>query len=93
MESGLLGKVNKSGVIAANNNMLCNENPITVLTAIFEYQIKGTLAFSSKDEYVIHPMCYEHFSCYVDDQTLVYPEKSDNDGDNVYMEIIEDTFV
>jgi len=93
VESGLLGKINKTGVIAANNNMLCNKNPITVLTAIFEYQIKGTLIFSSTDEYVIHPMCYEHFSCYIDDQTLVYPEKSDNDGDNVYMEIIEDTFM
>lgn len=89
VESGLLGKINKQGTIAANNSMLCNADPITVLTAVFEYQIKGTLNFAKNDEYVIHPMCYEHFTCYVDDHTLVYPEKSDNDGDNVYMDIVE----
>ncbi len=89
IESGILGKVNKKSEIKPDNQMLRNAESITVITAVFEYQIKGRLNFTSRDEYIIHPMCYEHFSCFVDDHTLVYPEKSDNDGDEVYMQLVK----
>lgn len=68
LESGLVGEV---------TNVSQNENLIFFVRAIFEYQNKGKLSFKKNVAYVLHPMCYEHFSCRVHEDSLVLPSATD----------------
>lgn len=81
LESGLVGKVIDYKVIAKGHPKFNNESEITLITAQFEYQIKGRLSFNVNDLYVIHPMCYEHYTCKLHKKVLVYPDKASDEGD------------
>ena len=91
LESGLVGKVANVSYIYVDNegkdkHMSKNvppspENAIQVIRAKFEYQVKGRINFNKDAEYVIHPMCYEHFECCLGMRTLVYPEQFADDSE------------
>ncbi len=72
LESGLIGKFNE--ISPGKDN-------IHFIKAKFEYQVKGRLSLNKEDLYVIHPMCYEHFECSIDNMVLVYPDEFDDDGE------------
>lgn len=81
LESGLIGKINdisRRRVKDDDTQNLTINNSIQIVKAKFEYQIKGRLFLNKDDWFVLHPMCYEHFSCLVGNQTLVHP--GDLDG-------------
>lgn len=81
LESGLIGKVNTISFLQVEEDgseKATVKNSVQVVKAKFEYQIKGRLFFDSDEWYVLHPMCYEHFSCRVGKMTLVYPGEIDN---------------
>lgn len=84
LESGLLGVVSEQDEIRPNNTYLGNSETIHVITARFEYQIKGFLNFNNNEYYVIHPMCYEHFTCFVDKNTLIYVDKFSDENDIIH---------
>lgn len=84
LESGLIGIVSEHNEIKPHNTYLGNEKSIHVITARFEYQIKGFLTFSNNEYYVIHPMCYEHFTCYVDKNTLIYMDRASDEHDIIH---------
>ena len=85
IESGLVGKVNDIShkyVLDDNDckkRIPSKENSIRIITAKFEYQVKGRLTVNKTDYYVLHPMCYEHYECFVGDHTLVYPDQFEDD--------------
>ncbi len=77
-ETGLLGKVQRVRKIDAKNIEQFNaERPLNIIDAIFEYQFKGNIKKSSKSQYVIHPMCYEHFNCFVGMRSMVNTDSFD----------------
>ena len=55
--------------------------PFDLIIANFEYQIKGKITATLTDQYVIHPMCYEYYRCYVDDCSMVYPNRFADEED------------
>lgn len=81
LESGLVGRVNDISLMQVKDDddrERSRENSIQIVKAKFEYQIKGRLFWHRETWYVLHPMCYEHFSCWVGEQTLVYPGDMDD---------------
>ncbi len=77
-ETGLLGKVQRVRQIDAQNIEQFNaERPLNIIDAIFEYQFKGNIKKSSQSQYVIHPMCYEHFNCFVGMRSMVNTDSFD----------------
>lgn len=83
LESGLVGSAGSCDTISAGS-ILNNHNTVQVINARFEYQIKGNLMFSKDDFYVIHPMCYEHFTCYLAPYVLVYADKNSDELDIIH---------
>lgn len=76
LESGLVGKISEISHCNMNENtkeIKPTDKTIQVIKARFEYQVKGRLRLNREDYYVLHPMCYEHFECFVGCRTLVYP--------------------
>lgn len=80
LESGLIGVVSSIEVIPANSP-LHNDRDITLVMARFEYQIKGFLMFDKDEYYVVHPMCYEHYTCELNKHVLVYVDKNSDNQD------------
>lgn len=72
LESGLVGKINE---------ISSNKDNVYFIKAKFEYQVKGRLSLNKEDLYVLHPMCYEHFECSIDNMVLVYPDEFDDDDE------------
>ena len=81
IESGLVGKINEISDMPTIDPNDSEEVRLRIIKARFEYQVKGHLTLNRDDYYVIHPMCYEHFACYVDTKTIVFPDTSSNDSD------------
>lgn len=87
LESGLLGKINEISYMyvdeeeSSRNKVPTQDNSIRIITAKFEYQVKGRLAVNRTDYYVLHPMCYEHYECSVGNHTLVYPDQFEDDAE------------
>ena len=87
LESGLVGTYEKE-VLMYSSQVKESEkkethnvtNSYRLVEALYEYQVKGRLRFSDENYYVIHPMCYEHFGCRVRKQTLVFPNRIDDDS-------------
>lgn len=79
LESGLVGEV---------ANVHIGENGIYHIKAKFEYQIKGKLSFVKSMAYVLHPMCYEHYSCQLHEDSLVLPSSLDS-ADEIINSIIK----
>lgn len=92
LESGLLGVVTDVEYI---NNMekMHSDKKIRVITARFEYQVKGSLFFNTDEYYVIHPMCYEHFTCGVNPYTLVYVDKNSDPNDKIITLLKNDVLI
>lgn len=51
---------------------------INIIDALFEYQFKGNLQRNSEVQYVIHPMCYEHYNCSVGLRSMVNTDSYDS---------------
>lgn len=78
-ETGLLGKVSKVRTIDATNiKQFGIDGQINIVDALFEYQFKGRIHKGDENQYVIHPMCYEHFNCYVGMRSMVNTDSFDN---------------
>lgn len=88
VESGMLGKYKREDLIPPNSDTFKNEKTIKIITTLFEYQIKGQLFFAPDDQYIIHPMCYEYFTNWIDYNALVYPAPID-DEDDIIVEILQ----
>lgn len=81
MESGLVGKMVDSSIVhLAGLDDDTMEICYRAVKATFEYQVKGRLKMNWDTKCVIHPMCYEHFGCKVKCQTVVYPDRMDQEG-------------
>lgn len=77
-ETGLLGKVSKVRTIdAANIEQFGFTGHMKIIDALFEYQFKGRIQKNNEIQYVIHPMCYEHFSCNVGMRSMVNTDSFD----------------
>lgn len=85
LESGLIGKINEISLInnKKDENDKCSndESKVHYVKAKFEYQVKGRLSLNREDLYVLHPMCYEHFECSIDNMVLVYPDEFGDDAE------------
>lgn len=90
LESGLIGVAGESTTINPNNKTLANEQEATAVFARFEYQVKGNLLFDKNEYYVIHPMCYEHFTCYLNPNVLVYVDKNSDHQDRIHTILRQD---
>jgi len=78
LETGLIGQVNEVRVVQPNGqDPFRTEAQLKIVNAIYEYQIKGTVHQMRDIQYVVHPMCYEHFRCGVGEFTLVNPDSYD----------------
>lgn len=77
-ETGLLGKVSRVRIIDATNIEQFNfKGEIKIIDALFEYQFKGKIHKSQEIQYVIHPMCYEHYNCDVGMRSMVNTDSFD----------------
>lgn len=77
-ETGLLGRVSEVRTVDAKNiEQFGTDVPIKIIDALFEYQFKGKIQKSKEIQYVIHPMCYEHFNCYVGLRSMVNTDSYD----------------
>lgn len=78
-ETGLLGQVSKVNIVNTKNKFkqFGTDKSIKIINALFEYQFKGNLQKSRDKQYVIHPMCYEHFSCLVGMRSMVNTDSYD----------------
>ena len=80
-ESGLVGVLNEIKHIDVPPKTFKTDAPFDLIIANFEYQIKGKITATLTDQYVIHPMCYEYYRCYVDDCSMVYPNRFADEED------------
>ena len=80
LHSGLIGVVSNCHRIPPNSS-LKNKKDVILLSVRFEYQVKGLLQFDKDAFYAIHPMCYEHFGCWISPCVLVYPDKKADRND------------
>ncbi|MCM1525614.1 MAG: hypothetical protein NC091_00045 [Bacteroides sp.] len=77
-ETGLLGKVSRVRTIDVTNiEQFGFEGDIKIIDALFEYQFKGRIQKNNNIQYVIHPMCYEHFNCNVGTRSMVNTDSFD----------------
>ena len=88
LHSGLIGIVSSCHRILPNSD-LANSKEVTLISVRFEYQVKGLLQFDKNSYYAIHPMCYEHFGCWISPNVLVYPDKK-ADRNDIINSIIKD---
>lgn len=80
-ESGLVGVLNDVRRIDKPPRKFKSDHAFDFIIANFEYQIKGKITPSLSDQYVIHPMCYEYYRCFVDDYSMVYPNRFADEED------------
>ena len=77
-ETGLLGKVSRVRTIDATNiKQFSIKGEIKIIDALFEYQFKGKIQKNPEIQYVIHPMCYEHYNCDVGMRSMVNTDSFD----------------
>lgn len=77
-ETGLLGKVSRVRTIDASNiEQFGYEGQVKIIDALFEYQFKGRIQKNNEIQYVIHPMCYEHYNCNVGTRSMVNTDSFD----------------
>ena len=77
-ETGLLGKVSRVRTIDATNiEQFGYDGQIKIIDALFEYQFKGRIQKNNEIQYVIHPMCYEHYNCNVGTRSMVNTDSFD----------------
>lgn len=77
-ETGLLGKVSSVKTVDVSKiEQFDFEGQIKIIDALFEYQFKGRLQKGNDIQYVIHPMCYEHFNCNVGVRSMVNTDSFD----------------
>ncbi len=83
LESGLVGEINRLNIVNENTYPFNNKERICIITANFEYKIGNPdqLLLLSDSQYVMHPICYEYYNCKLDKNTMVYPDRSDDDDD------------
>ncbi len=72
LECGLIG-------IVRNERNLDSKSKKTIITAMFEYQIKDIMAITNKDFLVIHPMFYQPLGILADENSLVYPMPTEDE--------------
>jgi len=60
-----------------------------LVDSYFEYQIKGKIPRSNNIQYVVHPMCYEHYHCKVGERSMVNPGIYD-ETELLAMDLIDD---
>lgn len=78
-ETGLLGRVAGVRTIDVKNHIQFGTDvPIKIVDALFEYQFKGKLQKNNDTQYVIHPMCYEHYNCLVGMRSMVNTDSYDD---------------
>ena len=78
LETGLLGVVSEVRTIETKNiEQFGTDEAIKIIDAYFEYQIKGKILKNDNLQYVIHPMCYEHFCCFVGMRSMVNTDSYD----------------
>lgn len=78
LETGLLGVVSEVRIIETKNiEQFGSNETIKIIDALFEYQIKGKIQKNDNVQYVIHPMCYEHFGCFVGMRSMVNTDSYD----------------
>jgi hypothetical protein len=95
MESGIIGEVLKTNIVQKNMPSFNNSEKVCIIVGDFEYKTESLMneyVFIDDRQYVVHPMCYETFSCYVDRDTFVYPKSSDEDWDFVMKTIVNRDF-
>ena len=80
-ESGLVGVVNEVRHVDKTIPPFKSEKSFDFIIANFEYQIKGRIVPTFYDQYVIHPMCYEYYRCFVDNESMVYPSRFADEDD------------
>jgi len=80
-ESGLVGVINEVRHINKPAEIFKSKEPFDFIIANFEYQIKGKITPALSDQYVIHPMCYEYYRCFVDEHAMVYPNRFADEED------------
>lgn len=88
-ESGLVGVVNEVRHVDKTIPPFKSKKPFDFIIANFEYQIKGKIVPTFNDQYVIHPMCYEYYRCFVDSDSMVYPNRF-ADEDDIIASILKD---
>ena len=71
LECGVIG-------IWAERHNLSNPKK-TLLVALFEYQVKGTLTLTSRSQCVVHPMFYQELQIDVDTDTFTYPMPAEDE--------------
>ena len=78
-ETGLLGKVSRVRTVDVKNiSQFGTDKPIKIIDALFEYQYKGRFPKNKNIQYVIHPMCYEHYNCLVGMRSMVNTDSYDD---------------
>lgn len=78
-ETGLLGRVSRVRTIDVKTHVqFGTDKPIKIIDALFEYQFKGKLQKNTDTQYVIHPMCYEHYNCLVGMRSMVNTDSYDD---------------
>ena len=75
LETGIIGILQKETDLPVTGKSLISAN--------FEYQIKGVLTIQSKDQLVIHPIFYQGLNIKVDSNSLVYPKPSETEHEEL----------
>ena len=90
MESGLIGEIN-SKKIQVNEKFFDANEPTCTIIADFEFKITrpNNYQLFAGRQYVIHPMCYEYYSCKVDRNTFVYLEKGKREAPIYHSQLID----
>jgi hypothetical protein len=71
LESGVVGIIKKEVQLMNSSKK--------IITGLFEYQVKGTLAIQNKSKCVIHPMFYQALRIRADMDSYVYPFPAEDD--------------
>ena len=73
LETGIIGLLHSETKLG--------ETKKTLITAEYEYQIKGVLTIQSKNWLIIHPIFYQGLNINVDSDSLVYPKPSTTEAE------------
>lgn len=75
LESGIIGiKKSERSLKELSKNLI---------EAVFEYQIKGTITLLSNHQIIIHPMFYQELNIQVDQESIVYPQPSEEETEEI----------
>lgn len=59
----------------------------TLVEAVFEYQVKGTLTITNRSKCAIHPMFYQELRTEVDMDTFTYPLPAEDEEKEILEEV------